>query len=228
MEFFPLLEKIRQECPLFVLSFTFSFIFLILTPFRPFPGSWFIKWLSIITLALVVSRFSFSNQWILVFAITFHSIGDVLFELDREKNLVLGIAFFLLGHLFYIILFLLSAPNLNAQIRKRWYVLIPLAIYVEVMLFVLIIHLEWSLVAPVVIYAHMLGLMVFASFLLGPKASWVQIGALFYLFSDSVIAFSAFVLTFIYEPYLTWPTYYFGQLLIITGFLLFKEENLQT
>jgi len=164
----------------------------------------------------------------------FGSFEDILLEMDDFYNINLfipGLVCFLIGHLCYIRAFYQSPIQFLAKT-----VGIPLlSMYYGIVMYFLLSTVNAYMIAPVVIYALIIVLMVFFAFnrfLLShyiPSATRYTslLGCLWFLISDTILAFY----TFYYDGipgshYLIMITYYLGQFCIATStqFPLVIEE----
>ncbi len=194
-------------------------------PFRPFEASPVLKWFPVGMLALyVLCRGRSGREWTLALALLFHSIGDVVLDMDGGGLFLFAIGAFLLGHLFYIATFV---PDVRANLRmtrgKRIFVA-GIVLYSLVAFPVLLPRVETGMILPVILYTIAIGTMVVMSVLPGYRGKWITIGALLYIASDSLIAVNLFVVDVPASHYLTWPAYYAAQALIVAGVL--REKSL--
>ncbi len=220
-------RKSHLDGILLAVSVFTALLFWVTVSIRPFPGSAVLKWFPIGMLALYVLRRRQSRQeWMLAFALLFHSVGDILLDLDRTGYLMVSIGGFLLGHLFYIATFL---PDVRKGIRmtagKKIFVS-GVVLYTIVMGVVLLPRLKGFMIGPVVVYMAAIGTMVVMSVLPSYRAKWITLGAVLYIASDSLIAVNQYVTPVPESHFLTWPSYYLGQVLIVMGFL--REKSLSS
>jgi len=199
----------------------------------PFSG-WLhaaIKWLSIGTLACIVLRFLSCKQDIfLLFAMFFHSLGDLVLAHPYQDWLMYSLGPFLLGHIFYILTFKADVPaNLqaikNTFSRAKAILIAASLIYIIIMSSILLPSLFNSpLFVPVIVYMLIISSMVVLSVIPQYKSPLMTLGCWMYILSDSLIAVDKFYAPL--PPVLdacTWPLYYIGQILISLG--LMKEKR---
>jgi len=191
-----------------------------------------IKWLSIGTLGCIVLRFLSCKQDIfLLFAMFFHSLGDLVLAHPYQDLLLYSLGPFLLGHIFYILTFKADVPA-NVQAIKKTFsrakaILIAASmIYSAIMGSILLPSLLNShLFVPVIVYILIISSMVILSVIPQYKSRMMTLGCWMYILSDSLIAMDKF-----YAPLpptldaCTWPLYYIGQILISLG--LMKEKKM--
>jgi uncharacterized membrane protein YhhN len=189
--------------------------------------------LTLLFFALVRAKEAKAKHFlILVLGIVFSLIGDAL--MLANDFFLLGLFSFLLAHIAYIILFIRSSKQLLEVVLIRKYPLIAigLATIAGGIFYALAPHLK-DLALPVFLYVlAILGMAIFAVNRYGrtsPKSfRWVMAGALFFMFSDSIIAFDRFQSPIPFAPFLIMSTYATAQGLIVFGILehfAWEEEN---
>lgn len=191
----------------------------------PFAGKFILKAMPVFALALIVWNHRKSRQEILLFiALLFHSLGDVLLEIERVQLFLPAVGAFMLGHIFYILTFKvdISSPLTLSTLKKVF--VSGVILFVIVMGIVTVPHLEAHLVAPVVLYMIVISTMVICALLVNYRTAWISAGAISYLLSDSLIALNTFVHPFAGSASIIWPMYYLGQFLIVIGFLREKAK----
>ncbi|MEO7982700.1 MAG: lysoplasmalogenase [Bacteroidota bacterium] len=171
-------------------------------------------------LCLAEPRNYFSGKWI-VFGLFFSWAGDVLlmFVTKNEAFFLLGLASFLLAHIFYILFFQRVIKQEKIKIK-------PLLVVIVVTYYAaLIIWLYPNLLdmkVPVLVY----GLVISTMFLLamhmlfiGDKVAgkWMMAGALLFVLSDSTLAINKFYQPFEAAGIIIMLTYGFAQLFIVKG-----------
>jgi uncharacterized membrane protein YhhN len=175
---------------------------------------------------------NFSTKKILLTALTFSWIGDVilLFADRGEIYFILGLVAFLLSHIFYIVLFNKQTISKTISNKLSFGAGIGLiVIYFSMMITTLGPKLG-SLTVPVVIYAIVISTMLY--FALKGSFQWkaipyhsVLIGAVLFISSDSILAFNKF-----YEPIpaaslLIMVTYLLAQYGIVKGILHLNQKK---
>jgi uncharacterized membrane protein YhhN len=159
------------------------------------------------------------NGKLLCTALVFSSFGDIFLALRNGNYFVFGLLSFLIAHLFFITLWLRHWPKpLRANSSQKLTVAAS-SLFLSVMLW-------WmlpipGLSVPVAIYMCVLTTMVMTAALADFKTSWIVIGAILFLLSDTIIALSTFkdVVGGRVAGFLIWSTYYLAQYLIAVGFL---------
>ena len=210
-----------------------SAIYLLITAFNQEEMVRVVKpFLLPILLVAVYYTENFSTKKILLTALTFSWIGDVilLFADRGEIYFILGLVAFLLSHIFYIVLFNKQTISKTISNKLSFGAGIGLiVIYFSMMITTLGPKLG-SLTVPVVIYAIVISTMLY--FALKGSFQWeaipyhsVLIGALLFISSDSILAFNKF-----YEPIpaaslLIMVTYLLAQYGIVKGILHLNQKK---
>lgn len=164
-------------------------------------------------------------------ALFFCWVGDVMLMFSGELYFMLGLAAFLIGHVFYIFSFRQfswSSGNALLPTQKVRYTF-PIILAGTGLLVVLFPKLG-ALQIPVIVYAIVLMLMAINALLrLGytNKASfaWVFVGALFFMVSDSVLAFNKFHTQFVGASVTIMLTYIAAQFMIVRGILKHSADT---
>ncbi|HEX5154458.1 MAG TPA: lysoplasmalogenase [Parafilimonas sp.] len=166
-------------------------------------------------------------------ALAFSFAGDMFLVSDNGWNFILGIASFLIAHIFYILFFY----RIKSFTKKNGFFLLTtgfiIAVYVALMnyLFRPLVS-EQQLTIPVMAYSVVLGTMLFTAFnvsnsTLQPKtfAYYIITGAVIFAASDSMIAFNKFYLTTPLHGFYIMLTYCLAQCLIVTGAIQFIKKE---
>jgi len=170
--------------------------------------------LTIISFAFYLAGFELSHYaFLIVLGLAFSLLGDIFLMLKSDKFMQ-GLVSFLIAHIFYIMAFLDSAhTNINL------YAIIPIALIGIVYLKVLLPK-TGNLKIPVLIYALILQAMVITADMFYQTANtteslMVLIGAIWFMLSDSILAFARFVKTFKLAQIAVLSTYYIAQTCIV-------------
>ena len=163
---------------------------------------------------------SLLKKWIIL-ALALSWLGDVLlmFESMNGSFFILGLAAFLLAHIFYIVLF--DQIRLKEKIKQSLLPLLPIAIYYILLMSLLQPYLR-SMQKPVSVYGLVISIMLsFAIDLWRSKdrlaSLFTILGALLFITSDSLLAINKFYNSFEYAGILIMLTYGTAQLLITLG-----------
>ena len=152
------------------------------------------------------------GRWILV-ALVCSLAGDVFLLGDAEGSFIRGLASFLLGHLAYVVAFLLLA-------QPTWSPVVALV------LVALVIVGRWVFLGAraqggpvlggaVAAYMAVIGTMAALGVSLGRPV--LGAGALLFLVSDAVLGWDRFVARQAWARVVVMTTYHLGQLLIVIG-----------
>ncbi len=175
---------------------------------------------------------SFGTKKILVTALTFSWIGDIilLFADKGEIYFILGLVAFLVSHVFYIVLF--SKQTISKTISNKLSFGAGIGL-ILLYFFGMITTLGpklGPLTVPVVVYAVVISTMLF--FALKGSYQWksipyhfVLIGAVFFISSDSILAFNKFYQPIPYASFLIMITYLAAQYGIVWGILNLNQKK---
>lgn len=161
----------------------------------------------------------------------FGALGDALLAWSPATFLY-GAFAFLIGHLFYITLFLRSGLGIGAALKSPPRLLGALALIVAcVVMTYLLVPRDNPMFAPLAVYTGVLTLMALCSFTL-PTARWLVIaGAVLFFISDGFVAWNMFhhdpdpTLAY-WRSFAGWMIYWAGQAGICIGALgLQKTSN---
>jgi alkenylglycerophosphocholine/alkenylglycerophosphoethanolamine hydrolase len=163
-----------------------------------------------------------SNLWSLI-AVILCGLGDLFLAINFKDYFIFGLASFLLAHIFYILSFY-KLPKNKFKISQKYSLPIKTLILIIGTLFYIKIfpNLE-SMKIPVLFYFLVIVLMNFVAI---NKLGWIGLtGALVFLISDSLIAYSLFVESFAHSQTLIMLTYYLAQYLIVSSLILVAKDN---
>ena len=168
----------------------------------------------IIFLALQTDGFNFFSYKNLILAgLVFSLFGDVFLMLPKDR-FVAGLASFLMAHLLYIFAF-----SSQSGFHFSWWILLPLLI-VAVAIFNILRQGLGKLKIPVIMYMMAIIIMAWQAlewwnFSYETRAIFASIGAILFVFSDSVLAIDRFSKPFKSAKALILLTYYSAQVLIV-------------
>jgi uncharacterized membrane protein YhhN len=186
---------------------------------KPWPVVALARW------ALAASRQKKRPELVTVAqALFFGACGDLLLEIDRSL-FVFGLVAFLIGHLLYVIALHRESTG-PAWVRGA-----PAALYVAGMLALLGPRLPAMLVAPVTIYAVVIGVVAFraAARVDNPALDpmWARLGllgAVIFVVSDSIIAIDRFHTEIWGARYWIMSTYWTAQALLAFSLVNAKKD----
>jgi len=161
--------------------------------------------------------------------------GDI-FLLDQSgKFFLLGLASFLIGHIFYIVGFHALTKGKNVQLWTKYAALgIALLVYIGVSLIIfpaMNVSEKKPILPPVLFYSAVICLMAWYSWFAwqvkGPMLMYSFIGAILFLFSDFSIALNYFVLPngLNHSHLIIMSTYGLAQFLIVYGIYTLKKSH---
>lgn len=171
-----------------------------------------------------------TKKWLLT-ALLFSWIGDVvlLFADKGELFFIIGLVAFLIAHIMFIVLFVnQEALVIHKQQNFYWFGFGLVLLYLFGMLSVLLPKLG-SLKLPVGIYAMTISLMLIETikgyFNWQQKAkTFILIGAIFFVLSDSLLAFNKFYCAFSGATLSIMITYLIAQYSIVKGVLAINKK----
>ena len=181
--------------------------------------------LSATTLAYLVGRDvpDFRPVGLLVAAQLLGCAGDILLMPSSDVLFLIGMAAFLVGHIFYMCLF--GGQSWKGLTGGQWAIAV-FAMAVIVVALVKAIGIQGALFVPMLVYGFALMLLIFsalAGVLRMPRGSrttwWVLLaGALLFTFSDACIAMGMFgVMKFALRHFVVMVTYLAAQSLLAVG-----------
>lgn len=148
-------------------------------------------------------------------------LGDImlLFQSVHPAFFIAGLTAFLFAHVAYILFFKRMVTKSNRGIR--WFYVLPVTVYYFLLMWLLTPFLggmQW----PVWIYGLVISVMlVFALHLYHMKNEkaglLIMTGAIFFVISDTLLAFNKFYHSFEYAGFWVMITYGMAQLFIISG-----------
>ncbi|CEG57554.1 putative inner membrane protein [Legionella fallonii LLAP-10] len=190
--------------------------------FITYPLTTFLKPIPIICLIIGVLQKNLLPQakMLMVSALIFSLLGDVVLTLPVSLSMKLGIGCFLLVHCCYIALFLKVFKYRSSHLA--YYLLVT--VFISFFVSLLLPRLD-SLLIPVIIYLSVLMLMLFCAFQVKFQELAIGIGALFFALSDLALALSMFVYPQIDTRVFVMLSYYAAQLLLISGLIAIYKQG---
>lgn len=160
------------------------------------------------------------TKWVLL-ALLFSLLGDILllFVSKDEIFFLLGLASFLIAHIFYIVFF--QRVWVREKISVKPWLLVMVVIYYAALIALLLPHLG-DMRIPVLVYGLVISCMLVLAlhmlFLANKTAGqWMMTGALLFVMSDSVLAINKFYQPFDAAGVIIMLTYGLAQLFIVKG-----------
>ena len=191
----------------------FALIFVLSTFLKPYPLSWLVK---LLPLAVLI-HFSFGQtkndpgvaKWLFTLGLVFSACGDFFLDYDSVNWFVFGLGSFLIAHLCYII-------SLKPFSMKRLAIVAIYSLY-GVSMFSLIYGGLGELFVPVFIYMTVLLLMGIATLLSEKSNTWLIIGGISFIISDSLLGINKFYHQIPYASLSVMLTYYLAQFSLVNG-----------
>jgi alkenylglycerophosphocholine hydrolase len=157
-------------------------------------------------------------HWMIGIGLFFCMLGDGLLM----GWFIIGLAAFLIGHLFYVTAFI-SRWRFSAI---RFFMLIPILAYASFMSWHLIQALiqadNYALVAAVLVYIIVISFMIWSAIMTGNKLAMA--GSVLFAVSDSILAWDRFVSDVVFAGPLIMITYYTAQFLIASSLRTIAED----
>ncbi len=163
-------------------------------------------------------RFVKFKLW-MVLAMVCCIAGDtfLMFNSKEELFFILGLSSFLVGHVFYVLVFRRIAKE--KSIHFNLVKVLVVTVYVSALLYLLIPR-AGTLWLPILLYAFVIGTMLAFAFHLtkiGEIGRLIAVGALLFVISDSFIALNKFYTPISYNQWMVMITYIVAQFLIVEG-----------
>ncbi len=168
------------------------------------------------------------SKWLLA-AIALSWLGDVALLGSSDVAFQLGLVSFLLAHLAYVVVFSKNKPaNIPAILVQKPYFLLLFVAYWAGFLYLL--RNIGDFFIPVTVYATVLLGMAAAAFnrfgwVSEASFKWVFMGALLFLFSDSLIAINKFLVPIPFADIWIMLLYTTSQYLIVRGCLMHEQQS---
>jgi len=149
-----------------------------------------------------------------IIGLFFSALGDFFLDYDRVNWFVFGLGSFLVAHLFYI--FSLKPFVTKAIVVKRLPIIAIYGVY-GISMFSLIYSGLGELFIPVFVYMTVLLLMGVTTLLSEKSNTWLVIGGISFILSDSIIGIDKFYQEIPYATFLIMSSYYFAQFSLVKG-----------
>ena len=194
--------------------------------FGEYKDSFILKCLSKpLLMPLLIAYYVLTAQDInilIILALFFGLLGDIFLLKSEQLNIMLGIASFFLGHVFYITYFLIS---IDFTFPPYFYLIIIPYIIIILGLFKLLYHHMGELRIPGLLYMIIITLMSFTTAIRYDAVKFIPyllplIGSLLFITSDTVLAIGLFKKEVKYGGVIVMFTYILAQTLITIGVTL--------
>jgi uncharacterized membrane protein YhhN len=203
-----------QKTLLYIFA-AFAIIFIATLPFKPYPGNFVIKAIPAISLSVFALVTVSGLRGKLLFAsLLLCAAGDVALELGAEQYFIIGLGFFLIAQIMFIVTF---SRDFKMQ-KSRIAIITILAVYALAMAIVMTPSLK-EMAIPVYLYLIVITMMGIFAALRAAKNKLTLYGAVSFIVSDSIIAINKFMMPVPAVDYLVMVTYYLALFLITFGYL---------
>jgi uncharacterized membrane protein YhhN len=172
---------------------------------------------ALIVTALVLGATDTSAGWWLLVALVFGLAGDVFLLERSDTRFRLGLAAFLVGHVAFVVCFVLLGLDPEGWNYVSLLVLGACLIATRQVAASTYLRGGLALAAPVGLYTVVIGAMVIYAFATGVPL--IAIGATVFALSDTVLARDRFVRPWAGAQLMVMITYHVGQALLVVGFL---------
>ncbi len=165
-------------------------------------------------------------RYLFLIGLLFSTAGDVFLMNNGATYFLLGLSSFLIAHVFYIITFFYFPEFKKGLVIRRPAIIIPVAMFLGVFLFMLLPKVPEGFQVPVLVYSMVIALMILSAINLTGRTSatatkTVISGAILFLISDSILGSEKFnVLTATNANLIRFAvmfTYLSGQYLLTKG-----------
>lgn len=164
----------------------------------------------LVVIILMIPRLGDRYNRLILTGFVFSLLGDI-FLMQVIDYFILGLLFFLVAHIFFISAFTFKSPRLAPGAA-----LVSFA-FTGGLFWLISPRLDEELFIPVLVYAAMIGIMVWRSFAQwnsDSMAIFAFFGAVLFAISDSLIAINRFYASFALSAYFIMATYWAAQFLI--------------
>ncbi len=171
-------------------------------------------------------NFEQKTKRILLFALLFSLLGDVFLLFSSELYFILGLASFLIAHIFYCILFLNPKQLTNKKTLLLFFILAAYAYFIISMIFNYLAALLPYVFAYIIVLLAMVICCYTAKVDFKTKRNfiWCFLGALLFTLSDSVLAINKFYPHYSFRPAIIMITYGLAQLFIVKAIIAEKNK----
>jgi uncharacterized membrane protein YhhN len=197
----------------YVIFIVFSLAYILTLQYRPYPFSYVIKILPILSLSLVSICCIPGRKGKYIFtALLFSAVGDIFLAMEGNRYFIPGLCAFGCAHIMYISAFL---NNIILK-RKRSFLVLFFIIYGLIIELLLIPHLG-KMFIPGTIYLFLLAFSGISSVIGKYNYFAVIPGTMLFMISDSIIAVNSFLTQIPHSSFWIMLTYFPAQLLITYG-----------
>ena len=193
------------------LYFSLASIFILSTFAAPYPLSWLMKILPMLLLIFCcLKKEASAVEKVFIAGLIFSTLGDFLLDYNQVDWFVFGLGAFLFAHLCY--LFSLKPVQFKRSGLVLVYVLYGIGILV------LLLPYLGELLIPVVLYMTVLLMMGIATLISEKSNTWLVIGGLSFIVSDSLLGINKFYTAIPASDFFIMISYYFAQYALVKGY----------
>lgn len=187
---------------------------------RPANGSFLLKWLPTLLLALIVFQHRDSQRSLWLFTgLMIQSLGAVVLDFDRIGYVLYALIFTAVAHLCFAGALLPRSDQVKGQPRGRLIAAGVFAVYaIGYGSYVALHSASRGLQVPVVLYMICLSAGTLSAILSG-RSLLVALGMAMFVVDDTVFSYHLFVSPIPPNHFITWPSYFAGQALLTIGFV---------
>lgn len=180
-------------------------------------ATFYLKPLLLPPLIAAVLTSGFRLKWLLIVGLIFCWAGDILLLFAARDPLffISGLSAFLIGHVFYILLFTRMIRQTGRATRFSIPVALGLLMYIAAF-YLLVGNDLGDMVLPVMVYAFVISVMLYQAIILSRGKQWspyrlLVAGALSFVISDTILAVHKFHTPLPASGLLIMSTYIFAQ-----------------
>lgn len=195
-------------------------VFTVSTFYEPYPFSWLLKILPMLTLlTFSVNRIETVSDKLFVTGLMFSTVGDFILDYDGTNWFIFGLGSFLIAHIFY--LFSLKPLEIKSVPIAVLYLVYGIAMFVTIGS-----SLD-KLFIPVLIYMSILLLMGIFTLMSKKSNLWLIVGGISFIISDSLLGINKFYTDVPLSHVLIMVTYYFAQLSLVKGIFYNRKKTVE-
>lgn len=179
----------------------------------------------VLLVALVLRQGRTKGSKKIFIALIFSFLGDVLLLFEKQDSIffILGLACFLITHIFYIAYFWQIKQAGPSPIKDHPYIIVLILLYVATLFYLLWPNLK-ELKIAVTIYGVIISIMLYLSLCIPYKIGKIVsrlfvIGAISFVVSDSLLALNKFYKPFPFAAILIRISYCYAQYMLVKAFI---------
>ncbi|MCF6293872.1 MAG: lysoplasmalogenase, partial [Robiginitomaculum sp.] len=195
---------------LLIFAAVLASVYLLVPQYFVFPVSGLVKTVPIWILAVIAWREApKAYRLSLSLALVFSGVGDFALAANVQWTFAVGMAAFLIGHLFYLLVFSKTLRSWSELDLSRRTIIVLIGLYALVM-GAIVLPKTGALMPAIAVYFIVLSLMAAASFA-AKIPRWTRIGALLFVISDTLIGIDKFLTPIEFRHLSVMSEYYSAQ-----------------